>query len=437
MKNRECRIWMFVGLLLCGLVGCSAKSAVEESPFRGTGAVETGGIIGVMYLGADAVRSLASGLEFVDATSDFDLVVTTLDREEYGAEAAIDFGGAGATDALADLVDTGFLQPIDGRGEAYRIQSPFSLLGMGGGLPPGFGPMSRQLGMGGELRRYDVGGRVLLLPTVDLRDLLAEMGSTIRREHGPASFAVALDGEETARFVERSILPMFEGASTLLEAFAGAERDESVQRAAFGGRVAIEALTQLDGLVFSGALHGERFSAADLRLTARAGSTLERLFASATPIEGEWPLRSPGLDSLRVSFDARSLADAIDALIEPALDDRLLTFVEEVEQAVDAVRRLGLDGFAADGLGRGASRVAARVPGAVDVMQLRRVEEFLEVSLDAEDGWLTSAPLRLTNAESPEATWLDAAVTVGDEPLRIQSIRVGAALHAAFFAETK
>lgn len=381
-----------------GLLSCGGEPQVSASPFAGTGAFDAPGVIAAVYLGGSDPFEVVEkiGLE----REDVDCVVYLLDEEMYGAEVALDLGGGDPESLLEALGDEGWVERIDG--DTYRFGGVLERLAgdrSGDRLQrltgSGFGVGSF------ELRRYDADGRILLIPTIDLRQELRGLGARIRRDVSGAHLAVALDGAAAAAFLRRRILPALEGMSVIASA-AMRDRPGEFESALFAMNVLVDVVGEIEGWTTVTGPDGS-----ELRITPRPGTPTRDAFRAFRPIDGSWPRVESGTGHLLVSLDGTELCDGLSRLFEESLLDRSLEFVERVEEGLVAARRLGLGGvFASEG------GLALRIDGAPDAGALVSLERLLGASLDADRGWLIradGAPLELDppSVASGAALFLD------------------------------
>ncbi|MFG0319650.1 MAG: hypothetical protein ACF8XB_20425 [Planctomycetota bacterium JB042] len=368
--------------IVLGLSACSGREEVAETPFSGSGALRTPGVMGAAFLGVEVVRAAARSNELA-LPDDVDLLVLLLDREAFGAGVALDLGGSGASAAVEALVDAGALERVEGRDAAYRMNDPFRS-GEIARLPGPVGP-GLPLAFAGELRRFDVDGRVLLLPTIDLRSELRTLGAAVRREVSPSSVAIALDGEELARFARESVLPMFQGASAILGASAR-EHGAAIEAMVLVATAAVDAFAQVEGIVIEGELEGgrlDRIGPTRQRITPVPGSAVAALCGALRALDGDWPRIADGESGLLLAVDGTAFVDAVGATLEEPLIDRTLEFVERVESGLAAARGLGITGIAVTGRGG-----AVRVSGTPADGDVRVLEGLLDTPLARDGEWL-------------------------------------------------
>ena len=159
--------------------GCGARP-IGRSPFSGSGASELRGVLAVAYLSSD-LRANWIPEQWREAIPEgVELSFCWLDSKAYGGEQAFLFFGRDPEEVVQSLLRAGLLMATD-RVDAYQfVAEPFIR-----DLPTElFGNFTRRSGPAGstekrasQLQRYDRGDRLVLVPTVDLREWMFDLGA--------------------------------------------------------------------------------------------------------------------------------------------------------------------------------------------------------------------------------------------------------------------
>ncbi|MFH0946567.1 MAG: hypothetical protein V2A76_15335 [Planctomycetota bacterium] len=322
-------------LLFLGLAGCGAEPAAE-SPFSGTGASELDGVVAVGHFKASALNAEWSPPALLNSVPEgADVTFLWLDAASYGGSYALLVSGIDPKEAARSLLRGGLLQQT---GNADEFFMDLSLL-LPGGLPAleAFRARNRLTGRAGGIRtmlkRYDRGDRLVLVPTVDLRDWLIEVSDRILRERSPSTaFAVALDGQSVARFIREQMQPVL-GMMSMFEGFSPHGKEDPGPKQWFGlaGRLLLEAIDQMEGVVVTA--DQEKETRVTARLTPQADSPLSVCFEALEPLTGSFPAvgRVGGRLQYEVALDPAALADGLSRLAGPVLEETSPEFVKAFE----------------------------------------------------------------------------------------------------------
>jgi hypothetical protein len=374
-----------LGVLCLAPSGCERQPA-GRSPFEGSGASELRGVLAVGHLSSELLEMdeipelLREAIpEGVEAT------FVWLDAKAYGGALALLFQGRDPELSLRSLLQSGVLAGTD-RPDAYRLQLEDPLLDgfsdlFRSGRPLG-GLAGSRAPQGSVLQRHDRGDRLVLVPTVDLREWMFDLADVVEQQPVPG-LAVALDGRSLARLIREEIQPRFQ----LLFGLTGAasrrtDRARALEGGGFLLALALEASTQLEGAVFE--LRDPAAYRFESRFTARADTPLHRLFGSFDSLQlpPEPELTQEGV-YLALALRPESFGQALGLLAEPLLDDRSLEFVEQAEALLEFIRtRFG--GLALFSAGSGEASQAA---GLALSLQPGTRREDLDSLLAWFDGW--------------------------------------------------
>lgn len=414
---KRCLWKVVVGLALTPLLlSCRGSEEIIEAPFSGSGELPLDGLIAVIRLDAQQLpgRSVPAALRRALAECEtVDLM--WLDSDVFGAPLAVQLSGGDPAATLESLIDVGYVEELDDEGTRYTLSvasflpGPVQLALGGSGLPS-------QIGGGGMgslagLKRYDRDGRVLLVPTVDLREDLLALGVAADRDlDSDASLAVAIDGRQLARFVEEKLLPTFDTMSSIASgALENSEDSLDLELPLFGSRLLLEVLHQIEGMVLL-AREPSR-PGVEVRLTARESTPLADLLASLRPVGGETLRRQgPLLGELEWSVDPVALASAGRQLLEPALEGSSKEFRDEALEWVRTRSAAGGRIYLATSEGEGFFDVALSLQPDVTEAEVRDQLGWLGRSgtIGFRHGWVT-----ISTGEEPEWSLVETETVPG------------------------
>ena len=300
--NRNPAVLLLVALFLSG---CGAE-AVPRSPLVDSTAPVREGLIAVVHAGfGEADTELFGGVGSAGTTMDLLL----LDHRVYGGSFALVVSGEDAGGTLDAWVESGVFS-VD---EDVPDTLVFDLLGatetpIPTAFPGGEGFPPREQ----RLRRFEKGGRIALVPTIDLRSEAFAMAEAHELELSDGELAFFLSGPALADLVSVTIPKTSPSMPPMARNIAGP---------AAAMRTAVDLLRQLERLVLRVRMGGAELESLSGRLVARSETPLADLMNATRPFAGEGPAGQAVTTTL--ALDVEELVRAVRGLTDSAPVDEL------------------------------------------------------------------------------------------------------------------
>ena len=313
--------WRPSSFAALALVLGSCARSVDESPFGGDGRTGIDGVFAVASLDSASFGELVREDARFMIPRPLRATIFVLDPNAYASTAAIALSGVDPDLAVGALEEAGFLR-ASGDPPTYEVVWPGildDLLRIAGRLDePGFGLGSTSAAGGPGLKRFDADGRVLLTPTVDLREQLHGVAAASDASVGDTTIAVAVDGEQFGRHVRDLASMAMQSFAAMLQVAGSRFQQGGELTPMVAANVAMRATTSLvEGLV--GAVWIETATEQRLRVTSAEGGLLRRALDAFVEELGDadrYPFPDRRTEwEFGVALDPDVLVDAIDVLV--------------------------------------------------------------------------------------------------------------------------